>query len=142
MIYDKGKIFLGLAIFLGLVASPFWYNPVFGTGSAAPPEVKLPAPPAKCVLPKAEMRASHMQVIYDWREIVVRGGGRAETLPDGRKVDGRILTMPDGQSFNMSLSNTCLACHEGRKKFCDTCHEYLAVKPFCWDCHFDPKEQV
>ena len=34
MIYDKGKIFLGLAIFLALVASPFWYNPVFGTGSS------------------------------------------------------------------------------------------------------------
>ena len=130
MIYDKGKIFLGLAIFVALVASPFWYNPVFGTGKTAPPEVKLPADPAaKCVLPKAEMRASHMQVIYEWRETVVRGGGRTVRLADGREM-------------KMSLSNTCLACHEGKKQFCDSCHEYLAVRPFCWDCHFDPKEQV
>ncbi len=129
MIYDKGKIFLGLAIFLALVASPFWYNPVFGTGTAAPPEVPLPKLEKQCVLPRAEMRASHMQVIYDWRETVVRGGGRK-------------VRMPDGREFEMSLSNTCLACHEGQEKFCNTCHKYLAVQPFCWDCHFDPKEHV
>ena len=129
MIYDKGKIFLGLAVFLGLVASPFWYNPVFGTGSSAPPEVKLPATEKLCLLPKAEMRASHMQVIFDWRETVVRGGGRNVRLADGRE-------------FTMSLSNTCLGCHDNKKEFCDTCHGYLAVQPFCWDCHFDPKENV
>jgi hypothetical protein len=129
MIYDKGKIFAGLAIFAGLVASPFWYNPVFGTGSSAPPQVPLPKDGSKCVLPRAEMRASHMQVIYEWRETVVRGGGRKTRLADGREVE-------------MSLSNTCLGCHEGQKKFCTACHEYLAVQPFCWDCHFDPKEHV
>jgi hypothetical protein len=129
MIYDKGKIFLGLAIFVGLVASPFWYNPVFGTGKSGPPEVKLPVKEKLCVLPRAEMRASHMQVIFDWRETVVRGGGRAVKLVDGRE-------------FTMSLSNTCLGCHDNKKEFCDTCHGYLAVQPFCWDCHFDPKEQV
>jgi len=130
MIYDKGKIFLGLAIFLALVASPFWYNPVFGTGKTAPPEVKLPAKEkGDCVLPKAEMRSSHMQVIYDWRETVVRGGGRSVVLPDHREM-------------KMSLSNTCLGCHDNKKEFCDACHGYLAVKPFCWDCHFNPKEQV
>jgi hypothetical protein len=73
----------------------------------------------------------------------VRGGGQAETLPDGRKVDGRMLTLTDGRQFNMSLSNTCLGCHEaGKKEFCDKCHGYLAVQPSCWDCHFDPTEQV
>jgi hypothetical protein len=129
MIYDKGKIFLGLAIFLALVASPFWYNPVFGTGSSAPPEVPLPKDAKQCVLPRAEMRASHMQVIYDWRETVVRGGART-------------YRHPDGTDRPMSLSNTCLGCHEGQEKFCNACHKYLAVKPFCWDCHFDPKEHV
>ena len=129
MIHDKGKIFLGLAIFLALVASPFWYNPVFGTGKTAPPEVPLPKDARQCVLPKERMRAEHMQVIYDWRETVVRGGART-------------YRHPDGTDRPMSLSNTCLACHEGQEKFCNTCHKYLAVQPFCWDCHFDPKEQV
>ena len=132
MIYDKGKIFLGLAIFIVLVASPFWYNPVFGTGATAPPAVKLPKDAKQCVLPKDQMRAEHMQVIYDWRETVVRGGGRMYSHPGD----------PAGVQREMSLSNTCLACHEGKKEFCNTCHVYLAVKPFCWDCHFDPKEQA
>lgn len=129
MIYDKGKVFLGLAVFLGLVASPFWYNPVFGTGATEPPAVPLPKDAKQCVLPRARMRAEHMQVIYDWRETVVRGGGRMTRLADGSEVQ-------------MSLSNTCLGCHEGQEKFCNACHQYLAVKPFCWDCHFDPKEHV
>ena len=129
MIYDKGKVFLGLAVFVALVASPFWYNPVFGDGKTAPPQVPLPKDAKQCILPRAEMRASHMQVIYDWRETVVRGGGR-------------MYRHPDGVEREMSLSNTCLKCHEGKKEFCNTCHEYLAVKPFCWDCHFDPKEQA
>jgi hypothetical protein len=129
MIYDKGKIFFGLAIFVGLVASPFWYNPVFGNGAGAP-QPKAPAPErGPCILGKAEMRASHMQVIYDWRETVVRGGGRTVKLDDGRLM-------------KMSLSNTCLGCHDNKKEFCDTCHGYLAVKPFCWDCHFNPKDNV
>ena len=130
MIYDKGKIFLGLAIFVGLVASPFWYNPVFGTGRRRRPRCQLPKDAKQCVLPQAEMRASHMQVIYDWRETVVRGGGRRSTA---RRT---------ARELQMSLSNTCLGCHEDKKEFCDTCHEYLAVQPFCWDCHFDPKEHV
>ena len=129
MIYDKGKIFLGLAIFLALVASPFWYNPVFGTGATAPPQAKLPKEARQCVLPKDRMRSEHMQVIFDWRETVVRGGART-------------YRHPDGTDRPMSLSNTCLGCHEGQEKFCNTCHKYLAVQPFCWDCHFDPKEQV
>jgi len=129
MIYDKGKIFLGLAIFVGLVASPFWYNPVFGTGTTAPPEIKLPADAKQCVLPRAQMRASHMQVIYEWRETVVREGART-------------YRHADGTDRPMSLSNTCLGCHGGKKEFCDSCHGYLAVQPFCWDCHFDPKEHV
>ena len=126
--YDKGKILTGLVIFVGLVASPFWWNPLFGRVEKPNPKLPDPKVEARCVLPKAEMRSSHMQVIYNWRETVVRGGGRIERTPDGRE-------------FDMSLSNTCLKkCHTDKKEFCDTCHTYLAVKPFCWDCHFDPKE--
>ena len=34
----------------------------------------------------------------------------------------------------------CLRCHSDKKKFCDECHTYTSVKPYCWDCHFVPKE--
>jgi hypothetical protein len=126
--YDKGKILPGLLIFVALVTAPFWWNPLFGT--AGTPQPKPPADTKlQCVLPKQEMRAKHMQVIYDWRETVVREG------------DHRTWTAPDGRTFQMSLSNTCLTqCHEKKSDFCDQCHHYLAVQPFCWDCHLVPKE--
>jgi hypothetical protein len=35
---------------------------------------------------------------------------------------------------------TCLECHSNKTKFCDQCHNYLDVQPYCWDCHLVPKE--
>jgi hypothetical protein len=31
-------------------------------------------------------------------------------------------------------------CHSNKSKFCDQCHNYVDVDPFCWDCHIEPKE--
>ncbi|MGD8893899.1 MAG: menaquinol oxidoreductase, partial [Desulfobacterales bacterium] len=36
--------------------------------------------------------------------------------------------------------NTCLDCHEEKAEFCDKCHNYASVSPYCWECHIDPKE--
>ena len=32
-----------------------------------------------------------------------------------------------------------LGCHENKAAACDSCHDYLQVQPYCWDCHVDPK---
>ena len=125
---DKGKIVAGLVIFLVMVTFPFWYN----LGKAAPaPEVVL-TETAKaagvCVLPKAEIRTEHMQLLDVWRDTVVREGQR-------------IYVNAEGKKFEMSLSNTCLNCHSNKKEFCDRCHTYASVDPYCYDCHIeDPKE--
>lgn len=125
---DKNKIVAGLIIFIAIIAFPFWYN----MGKAAPaPELKLSlkAKNAKeCVLSKAEMTTGHMQLLDEWRENVVRTGKR-------------IYLSSNGKEFNMSLTNTCLDCHEEKAEFCDKCHNYASVRPYCWDCHIDPKEK-
>jgi hypothetical protein len=126
---DRKWIIVGLAIFVILVALPFWYN----RGKAAPaPELILTekAKAAKvCVRDTAYMRAEHMQLLDLWRHSVVR---RAE----------RTYVNEKGQTFNMSLSNTCLDCHANKTEFCDRCHTYASVEPYCWDCHIDnPKEK-
>ncbi|MDM8552758.1 sulfate reduction electron transfer complex DsrMKJOP subunit DsrJ [Desulfobacterales bacterium HSG2] len=127
-IYDKGKVVAGLVIFVFIVLSPFLYN----LGKAAPaPELKLTdkAKAAKeCVLPKEEMKAGHMQLLDLWREKVVREASR-------------VYVNTEGKEFAMSLSNTCLDCHSNKADFCDRCHNYASVSPYCWDCHIDnPKE--
>jgi [DsrC]-trisulfide reductase subunit J len=125
---DKKLIVTGLVIFFIIVLFPFWYN----RGKAVPPpELKLTekAKAAKeCVRSTDYMRSDHMKLLDLWRESVVR-------------EDDRIYTNPKGKQFVMSLSNTCLDCHSNKAEFCDKCHTYASVRPYCWDCHIDkPKE--
>jgi hypothetical protein len=121
---DRNKILAGLVIFIAVITLPFWFN----MGKAAPaPELELTAKAkaAKvCVMPTAFMKAEHMQLLDVWRHNVVRNGERA-------------FVNPEGKLFDMSLSNTCLDCHSNKEKFCDRCHDYASVRPYCWDCHID-----
>jgi hypothetical protein len=127
---DKKFIFGGVIIFILIATFPFWYN----QGKAAPPpelELTATAQAAKvCVRSTEYMRAEHMQLLDVWRDAVVRRGDRTYVNPSGKE-------------FNMSLSNTCLGCHSNKAEFCDRCHNYASVRPYCWDCHIDnPKEKT
>jgi hypothetical protein len=33
-------------------------------------------------------------------------------------------------------------CHSNKKEFCDTCHDYSSVTPYCWSCHIEPKGRI
>lgn len=126
---DKKWIVTGLVIFVILATIPFWYN----RGKAAPgPELILTekAQAAKtCIRDTEWMRGEHMQLLDVWRHNVVRNAERTYVNEKGEK-------------FNMSLSNTCLDCHSNKAEFCDRCHDWAAVTPYCWDCHIEnPKEK-
>jgi hypothetical protein len=73
------------------------------------------------------MRTEHMQLVMDWRDEAVR------------EMD-RVYVSEDGRRFNKSMTGTCLGCHTDKAAFCDRCHDYLGVKPYCWDCHVVPEE--
>ncbi len=120
---DRGLILLGLVVFLGLITFPVWYDTIAGTDSAAP-ELQTPKGDA-CVYPTEYMRTNHMKVLMVWRDEVVRKGNRLVTIGD--------------KTYQMSLTKTCLDCHSDKAEFCDKCHEYAAVTPYCWDCHVDPR---
>jgi hypothetical protein len=125
--YDASKIVAGLAIFVILATSPLWYNAI----SAAPPDApKLQLPTngsTECVEATEYMRANHMELLDQWRDTVVRD-------------DVRTYTTKAGKSYTMSLTDTCLNCHSNKDQFCDACHTYSAVSPYCWDCHVIPEE--
>lgn len=126
--YDKEKIIAGLVIFVVIISFPFWFN----QGKAAPvPEPKLTekAKAAKtCILPKEEMRTEHMQILEVWRQSVVRDAQR-------------VYVAGSGKEYLMSLSNNCMDCHSNKADFCDRCHNYASVDPYCWDCHIYPEEK-
>ncbi len=126
---DKNKVIAGIVIFFVLLTSPVWYNLLAAKTPA--PEVVLTAKAkaAKvCVRDTAWMKANHMQLLDEWRDAVVL---KSE----------RIYVSPDGKEYNMSLSNTCLDCHSNYTEFCQRCHEYASIEPYCWECHINnPKE--
>jgi hypothetical protein len=126
--YDSGKIITGLIIFIALATFPLWYNQASGE-AANKPVLKIEAGQENCVEPKEFMRVSHMQMLNEWRDLAVRGGNR-------------VYLSSDGKTHEMSLSNTCMSCHPNRKEFCQQCHDYVGVDPYCWDCHVEPKESM
>jgi len=129
--YDAGKVLVGIMVFLALMTSPFWLNA--GGESPKPPKLQLPdkTKAEKCIEPVAYMRANHMQMLNDFRHRVVR-------------QDERTFENSEGKVFNMSLStrdDSCIGCHETKKKFCDRCHTYASASPYCWECHIAPEEK-
>lgn len=123
--YDRGKVIPGILIFLAMALFPLLHK--LGPGEAGDrPVLQYPAGEKQCIEPKQFMRENHMQLLFDWRETVVRGGNRVYRASDGRE-------------YNMSITGECLGCHDNKTEFCDRCHDYLKVRPYCWDCHTIPK---
>ncbi|MGI6656384.1 MAG: sulfate reduction electron transfer complex DsrMKJOP subunit DsrJ [Desulfobulbus sp.] len=122
--YDSGKIIVGLLVFVLFVTIPVWYN----RGSAGSvPQPVLPKDAQNCVLPVEEIRAKHMQLLNTWRDDMLRDEDRATFELDGKH-------------YQKSLMLTCMKCHTSKTLFCDPCHTYASVDPYCWDCHLAPVE--
>lgn len=139
--HDTMKIVAGLTLFILALMFPIWYSiTTYGT----PPAVAAAAPPKgqECVEPVNYMRTSHMELLGHLRDLAVREG---KTVHTGT----------NGQQYEISMQNTCLACHGGTTSgqstvstrdgygepaFCASCHEYAGVRVDCWRCHLATKE--
>ena len=117
-----------------LLSTTFFYNMAMGKAVKVPePKIdtpaiqKLPEKERVCIEPKAYMRENHTKLLDEWRDQVVRDGNR----------DYKGYT----KKYTASLQNTCMKCHSNYDNFCNECHKYMGIKPYCWDCHVDkPKE--
>lgn len=122
----KTRIFLFIAAFCVLLAIPFAANAAMQHDefqvSLDTPEINALAD-RQCVEPVEYMRSSHMQMLNEWRDDVLRRG------------DTQYMSST-GQVYEKSLDDTCLACHSNKEEFCDACHAYENVDPYCWDCHY------
>ncbi|CFX70946.1 Multihaem cytochrome [Syntrophomonas zehnderi OL-4] len=123
--YNSRKIIIGLVIFVLVAAFPFFIN----VGKTAQPlQLSLNTPTInqlekkECIESADYMRANHMRMLNEWRDQVVREGNT-------------VYTSSSGQKYEMSLENNCFQCHSNKSNFCDSCHTYSQVDPYCWDCH-------
>jgi hypothetical protein len=125
--YDRWKIGTGIVIGLLLFLFPVFYN--VGRAAKEPdPVLTEKAKQAKeCVAPTPFMKSEHMKLLDEWRQTVVRDNEWYYKSTNGKR-------------YYKSLQDTCMDCHSNKSKFCDQCHNYMAVAPYCWDCHIAPKE--
>jgi len=148
---DRPRIIVGLVVFVVLALFPVWYGLAAG-GDAGRPELELPDPTDRSLFPTDEayhcvedlptIRADHVNLLDHWRDAVVR---------DGEK---HYVSQAFDTTYEMSLTRTCMNCHQSRETFCARCHEYADVGSFhrleptggdetpqygidCWDCHVD-----
>jgi hypothetical protein len=122
--YNKVTIIPGLIIFVLFVTFPLWFN-AFSTASTVPKPELPPGGEKQCVASATEMRASHMAMLNEWRDDVLRSGDR-------------VAVTVDGKEYRKGLQMACMQCHTNKEKFCDSCHLYVSVTPYCWDCHLTP----
>jgi hypothetical protein len=123
---DRTKIYGGIIVFLVLITMPVWYNLAMGKARYRPDIVK-PAGGGTCMMDTEYMKTRHMDLLNTWRDEYVREGKMMHKAPDGKM-------------YVKSLSNTCLDCHSNKTEFCDRCHSYAGVDPYCWDCHVIPRK--
>jgi hypothetical protein len=123
---DKPYVVGGLILFLVFVTTPIWRGVATRKTVLATPQIALPAKEKRCVAQVSYMRTSHMQLLDQWRDSVVRGQRRQYVTDDGRV-------------YEKSLTQTCLSqCHGSRMDFCERCHSYSGVTELdCWSCHSD-----
>lgn len=125
--YDADKVVAGIVIFLVLVLLPVWYIAASGQAGYRP-DPEIVTEEKQCVEAAQYMKHEHMQLLIDWKDSVVRYGIRTYVASDGKE-------------YVISLTNTCMECHPNKAEFCDRCHDYVGVQPYCWDCHNLPEEE-
>jgi hypothetical protein len=90
------------------------------------PKARMEADPeTKCVKPVADMRRNHMNYILHQRDETVHLGIRTERFSLANCVSCHVQQDAAGQFVPINA--------EGQ--FCQTCHEYSAVKIDCFECH-------
>jgi hypothetical protein len=125
--FDGGKIILGIVAFLVLVLFPIWYTAANGNAGYRPEIEPPPGGESACVEDTDFMRSNHMDLLDRWRDDYVRHGDRIHHSDH------------TGKEYTKSLSGTCMSCHSNKAAFCDRCHDYMGVSPYCWNCHVEPQ---
>ncbi|MEW6007035.1 MAG: hypothetical protein AB1595_02625 [bacterium] len=105
----------GLIVFLVVFSFPFVLNVMGGRISDKIPEPEIKLPKGRCLKERNVMRASHMNLLKEARDKVVREGIRG--------------------SFTLT---SCRECHKNRDEFCNRCHNFVGAKPLCFSCHYYP----
>ena len=125
--YSTKWVILLIIAFLGVCFSPLIYNVSAPGFELKPPELAKPEGD-HCIEDADWMEANHMDLLLEIRTHTIRD-------PGGRFYESK--TYP-GEIF-YGTTHQCFECHTSKADFCDKCHGYNGVKPYCWECHNTPE---
>ena len=122
---------IALALVMGLVAltGPPWGGAIQAACAAEDSRVPLPAitkgKGESCVAETGFMRRNHMNLLGHQRDETTREGIRTTRFSLKKCVDCHAVPGADGKPVGA----------EDPRFFCTACHEYVAVKIDCFQCH-------
>ena len=96
------------------------------------PHIVEPTDAESCVLPKSEMRRNHMEYILHQRTETVHKGIRTEKYSFVGCINCHGVKDDNGAFVGI----------ENEQHFCRSCHDYVAVKIDCFQCHADKPESA
>lgn len=89
------------------------------------PLIELPTVANKCIRPTEFMRKNHMDLLQHKRDQTTRQGIRTKDASLQGCVDCHTKNDEKGTPIPI----------DAQGQFCSTCHEYVAVKLDCFECH-------
>ncbi len=105
------------------------YGIAAGPALAQDSRVPIPAPPKgkgdQCVMETSFMRANHMNLLKHQRDETMLKGIRTKKFSLRECVACHAVPGKDDQPVS----------YENPKNFCRSCHDYVAVKLDCFECH-------
>ncbi|HJO73863.1 MAG TPA: hypothetical protein QGH84_01430 [Rhodospirillales bacterium] len=122
---------MGWAKFITIVALVSLLGGTAGGSAACAGEsgVPVPNPPKgkgeQCVRETSFMRANHMNLLLHQRDETMQKGIRTKKFSLKECVSCHAVPGKDGQPVS----------YEDPKNFCRSCHDYVAVKLDCFECH-------
>jgi hypothetical protein len=120
----KIPVLMGILVFVSLLTLPLTLKTIGGNVEIPQAQVikSENGAPASCIEDREYMRANHMKFLMKWKHQVFDGGERS-------------YVNRQGQTFDISLTGTCLGCHSNKEQFCGACHSNIGAKIPCFDCH-------
>ncbi len=122
--YSTKWVIAGIIVFLIAMTLPVWYNAAMGE-QITPPKLVLPKNKKHCVESESYMIADHMELLVKWREMNVRKG------------EGFYISKTYDVPYKTQLVQ-CFQCHKSYNDFCGKCHNFVGVRPYCFECHSTP----
>ncbi len=120
----------GLALIAGI-------NTVNANQDGLGPKITIPESSGEsCILPSAEMRRQHPDLLKHDRIQTLREGVRAKA--DGSKLDGSLKQCVNCHAIKDASSKFVRIDND--QHFCVSCHKYAAVSIDCFQCHRDIPE--